>query len=241
MGSGLIAVLPGCSSGDDEIDDPQDTESGGAGDTTPGDPGESTPTQPSGEPDVRFGDRQLVVDDSGFTTEVYAEVVVENTGDAAAGRITLNVDWYDAADNYLEDTSGSLPSLDAGEVWIAQVSALPADVEDIERFELSGEFESNSPVAPEGMQVTESEIEIEEYFAQITGVAENDRDDEIRYVEAHGRIYDGQGRVIGGGWTNETEIPAGRNWAFEIHITGRSKERAEGAADHVAFLDVDPF
>jgi hypothetical protein len=91
------------------------------------------------------------------------------------------------------------------------------------------------------MEVTESELEIGDYSAEITGVAENSREDEIGYVEAHAKIYDDQDRVIGGGYTNETDIPAGRNWAFNIRLSGRATTRAEDAANHVAFLDADIF
>lgn len=247
LSGALLAGLAGCSGDSEQIDDPQGTATDtddGSGDTTPTEEPtsteEPTPTEPSGEPDVQFGERELIKDDSGYTTEVYAEVIVENTGDGPAGQVTVNVEWYDADGNFLEDTAGRLPSLEDGEVWIAQISALTSDPEDIESIKISGEFES-PPVAPEGMQVTESELEIEEYSSQITGVAENNREEETDYVEAHGKIYDDQERVIGGGYTNETEIPGGRNWAFEIRLPGRAAARAEGAADHVAFLDADLF
>jgi len=248
----LSAGIAGCSGGSDEIDDPQDppdnnSESSDASDDnsgssdTPENTDEPTPTEPPGEPDLEFRERELIKDDSGYTTEAYAEVIVENIGDGSAGQVTVNIEWYDADGNFLDDSTGRLPSLEPGEVWIAQVSALTSDPEDIESIEISGEFE-NTPLAyPEGMRVIESELEIEEYSAQISGVAENTREDEMGYVEAHGKIYDGQGRVIGGGLTNETDIPAGRNWAFEIPLTGRSAARAEDAADHIAFLDADLF
>jgi hypothetical protein len=260
LSGALLAGLAGCSE-DSEIDDPQDTPESTPTDTsgedrvtpdeTPADDVESsdtpeateepTPTKPPGEPDVQFGERELIKDDSGYSTEAYAEVIVENVGDGPAGEVTVEVEWYDSDGNYLDASTGRLPSLDAGEVWIAQVSALSSDPEDIDSIEISGEFDNSPPVAPEGMKVTESELEIEDFSSQITGVAENNREEDIGYVEAHGKIYDDQGRVIGGGWTNETDIPAGRNWAFEIRLSGRAADRAEDATDHVAFLDADIF
>ena len=247
FGGALLIGLAGCSESSDEIDDPQDTPTendgggGGGNDATPEGTEEPTPTEPPGESDVQFGDRELITDDSGYSTEVYAEIIVENVGDGPAGQITVNVDWVDADGNYLDDSTGRLPSLEAGEVWVAQVSALTSDPEEIEDFEVSGEFEDSPPVAPEGMEVTESELEVGDYSSQISGVAENSREDVIDYVEAHGKIYDDQGRVIGGGYTNETEIPAGRNWAFEIRLSDRAADRAGDAADHVAFLDANLF
>lgn len=247
----LCTGLAGCTGGSEEIDESEGDV--GGSDNTPEETDEptateeqttteeQTPTEPSGEPDVEFGEQNLIKDDSGYTTEAYAEVVVENTGDGSAGQVNLNVEWYDADGNYLDDTTGRLPSLDAGEVWVAQVSALISDTEDIESIEVSGEFENAPPVAPDGMEVTESELEIGDYSAEITGVAENSREDEIGYVEAHAKIYDDQDRVIGGGYTNETDIPAGINWAFGIRLTGRASARAEDAAYHLAFLDADLF
>lgn len=260
----LLSAIAGCSDNSEEINDAQDTttstESGAptqteapteTEDTTeteattetedPTETEETTQTEPAGEADVQFGERELVKDDSGFSTEAYAEVIVENVGDGAAGQITVDVEWYDADGNFLDNDTGRLPSLEAGEVWIAQVSALTTDAEDIDSIEVSGEFEDSSPVQPKDMRVRESELEVEDYSAQITGVAENNREDEMDYVEAHGKIYDEQDRVIGGGWTNETDIPAGTNWKFEIPLAGRSRERASDAADHVAFLDADLF
>lgn len=231
-----LAGLAGCAEESDEIDDPQDEDDSGSDDTPTEEP---TPTEPSGEPNVQFGDSELVIDDSGVTTDAYAEVIVENVGDGPTGQVTVAVEWYDADGNYLDDNAGQLPSLDAGETWVAQVSAPTSDPENIDSIEVSGEFKNSPPVGPEGMKVAESELEIAEFESIITGVAENRRDDEIGYVEAHGKIYDDQGRVIGGAWTNETDIPAGTDWAFEIILIGRADARAEDAADHVALLDAD--
>lgn len=231
----FFAGLAGCSE-ESAIEDPQETP-GAADDPTPGDADSSTPTEPSGEPRVQFGDRKLNKDSSSYSTEVYAEVIVENTGDATAGEVTVDVEWYDTNGNYLDDSTGRLPSLEAGEVWIAQVSAYTTEPEEIDSFEISGEFENSQPVAPEGMQVAESQLDVGEYSSKITGVAENNRDDEFGYIEVHGKLYDGQGRVIGGGSANESSIPAGRDWAFGIRLSGRAEARAEDATEHIAFLD----
>jgi hypothetical protein len=142
----LCTGLAGCTGGSEEIDESEGDV--GGSDNTPEETDEptateeQTPTEPSGEPDVEFGEQNLIKDDSGYTTEAYAEVVVENTGDGSAGQVSVNVEWYDADGNYLDDTTGRLPSLDAGEVWVAQVSALSSDPEDIESIEISGEFEN---------------------------------------------------------------------------------------------------
>jgi len=240
ISSALFAGVAGCSESSNEIDDPQAAQTETDDGSNDGQETEdTTPNESEGEADVEFGDRKMLTDDSGFSAEKYVEVVVENVGDGPAGQITVTVDWFDADDNYLEETEGRIPSLEAGEVWVAQVSALTSDTENIKSFEITGEFEDTPPVAPSGMQVTESELEIDDFSTQISGVAENTRDGEMDYVEAHGKIYDDQGRVIGGGWTNETEIPAGSNWAFEILLSGRAAVRAENATEHTAFLNAN--
>lgn len=196
-------------------------------------------TEEPEEPEVVFGDSELLFDDSGLSLDAYAEVVAENIGDAASGQVKVESRWFDEDGNFLGDDTTYLPTLGAEETWIARVKALTVDAEDIERFEITGEFDKEQPRAPEGMTVKESELEVGEFSASIRGVAENSRDNEVSYVEAMAKLYDDEDQVIGGDWTNETDIPARTDWRFEIRLT--QSDRPEEAVHHEVHLDSTAF
>lgn len=55
----------------------------------------------------------------------------------------------------------------------------------------------------------------------------NGRDNELRYVETVGTVYDAEGTLLTTGYTNETELAAGASWDFEI------EPRTDGRNDQV--------
>lgn len=165
------------------------------------------------EPDLRFGERKLIVDESGVSPIAYGGVVVENVGSVASGGITLTAVWRDESGNFINDDSVRLPSLGADETWLAYIRAV-TDAEPIDGFDVSGEFEVGSPRTPPGLTVVESDFDYSEN--KITGVVENTREEDIDRVEAYGKLYDEDGYLLGGASTWERGFPAGRNWKFEI-------------------------
>jgi hypothetical protein len=72
------------------------------------------------ESNIQFGERQLIIDESGTSPTAYAAVVVENVGDAASGEISVYVDWLDQDENLIDEDSSTLPFLGAGETWFGQ-------------------------------------------------------------------------------------------------------------------------
>lgn len=192
--------------------------------------------EPTCDPDIRFGEQDLIIDESGFTSRAYAEIVVENVGDAPSGEISVTAAWMDEGGSFIDDDSARLPSLRAGETWFAYVSSL-IDPEDINDFEASGEFEVGHPRSPPGITVTESDYDPGDN--EITGVAENTREEDIERVEAQGKIYDEGGLVLGGGSTWERDHPAGRDWNFEIR-TPRLPGGIESAG-YTVVLDARTF
>lgn len=193
--------------------------------------------EPARAADLQFGERELVVDESGISPTAYAAAVVENVGGTASGRVSVTAAWMDGSGNFIDDDSIELPSLGAGETWLAYVRALLTDPDEVEGFEVSGEFEVGYPRTPLGMTVTESDFDRGENV--ITGVAENTREADIEGLEAHGKIYDESGTVLGGGSTWEGEHAAGRDWSFEIR-TPRLPAGVE-PTDHDVMLDARTF
>ena len=176
---------------------------------------DTTPNETPYDTELQFGDRQLVVDHGGFSPTVYAVIEVENVGTVASGEITITVGWLDEAESRIGDDSTRLPSLGADETWLAHVSSL-TDPEEIASFEVAGEFETGHPRSPSGVAVAESEYRVDD--EEIIGQVENTRDEDLERLEAQGKIYDGDGRVLGGGTDWERDLPAGRDWTFEIRL-----------------------
>lgn len=191
-----------------------------------------TPT-PAGEPEVVIQESELVVDDSGFSTETHVAATVTNEGDSPSGQVVLTARWYDENGDLLDDSSARLPTLDAGETWAARVEAL-SDDERIDDFELEGEFEREPPQPPADVELVESELQTGEEDVTVTGRVTNNTGDELGYVEAIAKLYDDQGRVLSGNYTNETDIPADETWRFEISWVLFA--RADAVADHEALL-----
>ena len=187
-------------------------------------------------PDLQFRDGELIIDESGLSPVAYAGVVVENVGDAASGEISLRASWMDREGNFIDDDSTTLPSLGDNERWIAYIRALP-DAEEIVDFDIRGEFEVSPPRTPPGLTVVESNFDYGEN--EIAGVIENTREQDIEYVEAYGKIYNEEGTLVGGGSTLESELPAGRDWTFEI---GTPLLPADvEPTDHAVILDARTF
>jgi len=205
---------------------------------TPTDTPSPTPT-PAADPDIVIQDSELVVDDSGFTTETYVMATVENQGDGRSGQITLTAQWYDENGDYLNDDSEYLPTLGPGETWEARVDALTDD-EEIDDYELSGEFETDPPTPPEDVELLESEHQVNnDGDVTVTGRVENNTGDELGYIGAIALLYDDSGTVLSGDWTNETDIPEGETWRFTIDWLRMG--RADAVAAHEAYLNATVF
>jgi len=194
-----------------------------------------TETTSSGKPEVTIREHELVIDEKEYTTDVYVAATVRNEGDAPSGQIKLTAKWYDADGNYLDDDDWRLRSLGTDETWAARVYYLGGSAEEIDDYEIDGEFETEPPQTnPEGLEMVESEMNVGEDEAVISGKVRNDRDEEVSYTEATGKIYDGEGTVLDDDWTNVTDLPAGETWAFEVKWRGR--DRTEQAADYSVWI-----
>jgi len=181
------------------------------------------------EPTIHLVDQGVVRDDSGFTTELFAEVVVENVGAAASGAVTITAGWLDSNGNFLGEDTATLPSLGAGETWQAYVQALGTEPESVDDVQITGEFETSVPRAPQGVSVAESSYLEED--DTVTGVATIDREESVSDVEAVAKLYAENGTVLGGGTAWEQELAAGTDWSFEIYVP-RLPGDAPAPADH---------
>ncbi|MHB9285952.1 FxLYD domain-containing protein [Halobacteriales archaeon Cl-PHB] len=200
---------------------------------TPTETEEETPT-PQGEAQVSIVTHELVVDEGEFSTDVYVAAEVENAGDAPTGTIELTAQWYDADGNYLDNDQAYLYSLGAGETWAARVYYLGSS-EDVGDYEFDGTVETEpGPMNPEGLELMESEMNVGEDEAVISGTVGNNRDEAVSYIEAVAKVYNSDGSVLGDEFTNTTEVPPGETWAFEI--AWWDVDRVDQAAEHEVWL-----
>lgn len=230
VGSGatLSAIFAGCTSdntkdveGGTRDDDDDNSSDGSAEDDNGSDDDNS-------EPNVEIGNHELVVSEGQFSTEVYVEATIENTGDAPSGNIELQADWYDSDDNYLDNDRSWLISLGAGETWEGRIHYLGSNSEDVDDYELEGEFSERSGEQPDHLEPQDVEMEVGDNEVVVSGTIENTGDADESYVAAIAKIYDGDGIVMGDDYTNVTDLRASESWAFDVSWRGRDRvSRAE--------------
>lgn len=244
-GTSFTALLAGCASSSDVDGGSRENEdSDGAESSNNSGDSESSPEESA---EIEILDHELVVEEGDFSTDVYVEATVENTGEIPSGDIRLQSDWYDTDGNYLDNDTGRLASLGAGETWAARVYYLGTDAEDIENYEIQGEYDESSYEEPEGVSLVESSMTVEEgdfggSEVIIEGRVENESDEDQDYVEVVATIYNGSGDVIGDEWANVTDLRAGETWAFDFSgFSAPVRNRADQAEDHNIRIKTSPW
>ncbi len=199
---------------------------------------EETILQVVAEPNITIQNQQLGVTDTWFNNgRAYAEATIENTGNARCGTIELVARWFDDSGSIIGEDSAFLPTLGAGETWIARVGT-SRDRENIDRFELTGEYEIIAGDPPDGMSITDSAFNVEEpYRGRITAEIDNTREEELFMTSFEGVLYNDSGEVIAGNQTRESNVSPGENLFFELsfnHII--ALHRIDEATDYNVFL-----
>jgi len=228
-GVSLTALIAGCTESSDV--------EGGSRDGEEGTDEESTDEERTSA-NLEIVDHELVVEEGDFSTDVYVEATVENTGDAPSGDVQLQADWYDGDGNYLDNDTGRLSTLGVGETWSARVYHLGSGAENIDDYEIEGEFDEDTYEPPEGVSLVDSSLNVQEddlgdMEVVVEGRVENETEEDQSYVEVVAIIYNDSGDVIGDDWTNVTDLRAGETWAFDFTSFGAAiRNRAEQATDH---------
>lgn len=223
-----LASFAGCLSGSEPIDTPERTEEPNTPAPTP----ESTPTPDRGEPEVVITDEQVKLSEGRFITTTYATGAVTNEGDAASGKINLSANWLDESGNLLGTDRETLVSLGAGETWAPRIQYIGNQPEVIASVNLSGEYGNEPPVAPDDVVLRDTRLQFGEDEIRVTGKVDNKTGEEVDYIEAHAKFYNGSGDVLSSWPVNQAPIPAGQTWAFEINAT------MEARADQIKNYEV---
>jgi hypothetical protein len=192
---------------------------------------EPTTNTPSG-PDLNIQSQSLSTADTPFHN-TYAEAIVENEGGTECGTIELTAKWFDDSGSLIGEDTTFLPSLDAGETWVARVGT-STEKEKINEFELDGEYEVSPGDLPDGLTIANSSLNVEdEYSGTITSEVENDRDKSLLMVSFKGLIYNEEGQVIGGRETREADISPNEDLSFDVSLSStRTVHRISKAVDH---------
>ena len=200
-------------------------------DSTPEPTAESSPT-----PSLTIQNQSLSAADTPFHN-AYAEAVIENNGSARCGPIELTSRWFDDSDSFIGEETVVLPTLGAGERWIARVGT-SKEREEIDDFELSGEYEVSPGPTVAGLSIVDDSLNVEdEYSGTIRAEVENTRDESLFMASFYGVIYDNNGRAIAGREDRESDISPGENLFFETTIsTTRSAHRITKAANHMVLV-----
>lgn len=193
----------------------------------------------AGEPAVALREHGLVTyerDESNLfgedsTEGVAVEALVENEGDGRSGDVELAVDWLDGDGNYLDTDSAWLQTLLPGERWLARVYPRAVDVEEVAEYEAVKVFDEPEYGTPDDVDVAESELHVGE-AARMFGSIQNEGDTELSYVEVIGRVFDAEGRVLGDGWTNESDVPPGGSFRYDVRYEDEDRARLEAVTGY---------
>jgi len=192
--------------------------------------------QVAAEPELTIEDNGLASADTVFHN-TYAEATVENTGDSRSGTVELTVRWFDDSGSFVGEDSISVPTLDAGESWIARVGSSKEENE-ISDYEFTGKYELTAGDSPDGISVKDSSLSIKDEFnGKITAEADNTRDESLFMASLRANIYNDDGNVIAGTQTLESDIPPGEDLFFELSLSStRAVHRINKATDHQVVL-----
>lgn len=239
--------LAGCSSDGDTV--PVDTTAGGddpeptvptaatsSETATPSPERRTASTVEDGEATVVLHGRELVVDDAGYATRVYVDVTVENRGDTASGRVTLTARWYDGDGDRLDDTTGWIATLGAGETWAARVEAPSVDPGAVADVEVSGEYAATPPSVPDGIGLESSNLVAWGDDVHVEGTVVNSTGATVSPVEALAKFYAEDGTMLGTNYTDVAAVAAGETWAFSVEWLGVGG-RATRITGHEVVLD----
>lgn len=169
----------------------------------------------------------------------YLAATVENVGDVASGWITLEADWIDARDERLETDLAHLGTLGPGRSWRARAYYSGSDPEQIADYVLEGRADLEPLPVPSGLEVLESDVDLEGEEVVVTGRFGNGTGEAQPNVDVIALLSDDAGTVLGDVWTNEADVPNGESRSFEGRWNGR--DRAADVVDHDVIVTSSAF
>lgn len=268
IGTAGASLIAGCSGGDGSSgggnggSGGNSTTGSGGGTTTAGSTTGSKTTQGSettqqtsdstttGTETSSNGDAASALEISGteleegeFDIGVVGEI--ENTGDQRLAYVEATATFRNDAGDVLDTTMTNLAGLESGQIWETYVPYL-GDKSEVAEGELSisDAVAGEIPEPPDAVELLEDSLEppADDFSGpKVTGRAENTGDSTIGYLEAAATFVAENGNVLGSGFTNVTDLPAGETWSFEIEFTSYSTEVSDDVSDYELYLTDSPF
>jgi len=206
---------------------------------------QETETSTATETSTTPGDTASLLEISGTELEEgeYDVAVVgeiENTGNQRFSYVETTATFRNDAGDVLDTTMTNLAGLGVGQVWQVYVPYLgeKSEVADGE-LSISDTTVGEIPEPPDSVELLEDSLEppADDFSGPtVTGRAENTIDSSIGYLEAAATFSAENGNVLGSGFTNITDLPAGETWRFEIEFTSYSTDAGDDVSDYELYL-----
>jgi hypothetical protein len=260
LAGGAVTGLSGCSSGDEPVEGGDHNTTGSRREdeeTTAESTNTPTATETIAEPTntatatptstttqaaeavVAITDSKLATRETALGMEAYVIATFENEGERTSGEVSATARFYDDNENLLGDVIDTLPYLKPDETWKVYLPYLD-DGAEVKSHKIDGEYQPQTPnIRPDGVKITNATMEKEEYDAVVSGVLENHLEETADYFAAKARFWR-DGVILAGGLDNQTDIPAGENWAFEATYSGYG-DRWKEATDFDVIPEVTIF
>ena len=179
----------------------------------------------------------LFFDEGRAGREAVAEVPVENTGPETVGRLTLEVTWYDDANETLGTTTDRLHMLRPGETWLAQITPRDVDSAAVTGITAETTIVSEPPRGPAGLSVASSSLRVDGYPTEVRGVVANTHAEDGASVRPIARVFDEDGRLVGDSRTYAYNVPTGDRRRFVASFFRRTARRIRPTFDHGVVLN----
>lgn len=165
-------------------------------------------------PEIKIESSELVrvSEDTG-----YVETKIINHGDGISGRVYLTVKWLNSSGTYIGEDDLILESLGQNERWLARISPLTTDLDEIADYQIIGEYEKSRGYPTEKIKTTNSNFDINNM--KLVVEANNSHTESLEYVSTIGKVYNKQGYVIAGKKEVETDISEGKNISSQINFS----------------------
>jgi len=206
----------------------------------------SVTIEEDGEANLAFNNSEFGVFDVGglYGRDPTVIISVTNNGEGDSGETRMNVDWLDGNGSFLGTSSTSVRMLRSGEVWQAHIFARgEVQAEQIEDFDLYGDFETFFPEPSDSLEVTDTNLSRDETSGVELNVTVEQTEEPIPdEATAIGRFFNQEGELIGDNTNWETDIPTDRPWRFSIDAPFASERGPAQIEDYeVVIIDGSLF
>ena len=198
----------------------------------------SVTIEEDGEANVVLGEAEYDIFDIQTGDEPGITVPVQNIGESDSGEAEITVEWVNDDGEFLGSDRKTINTLKTNETWLARViSWNTADHEEVADFDYFGDYSITTPKVVDSLSVDSLRFDRENVRLNV-GVEYQEGSIPSR-VRAIGRLFDGEGRLIGDTSTTESDIPTNRPWRFDITFLGSIRNFRSDIEDYEVIIVED--